>query len=52
MIQEIIVGLIGAIVILILIYKVYSFLFTDNKQNGGCGCSNCHCNTEKKTKKV
>lgn len=47
MIQEIIVILIGLIIVAILLYKIYSFIFT-KKDKEGCGCSSCHCGINKK----
>jgi len=51
MLQEIIVGLIGVFVALIVIYKVYGFFFSKNEQKGSCGCSNCGCSTKHKAVK-
>ncbi|WP_370457681.1 hypothetical protein [Dysgonomonas sp. ZJ709] len=50
--QEIIVIIIGVIVALLVIYKVYGFFFSKNEQKGNCGCSNCGCSTNKKSKIV
>lgn len=49
MIQEIIVAIIALLVIIYLGYKVYQFFFTKEGIKGACGCSDCHCNTSKKT---
>lgn len=51
MYQEIIVGIIGISVAILVIYKIYCFFFSKNEQKGSCGCSNCGCNTNKKTVK-
>lgn len=48
MIQEIIVLLIGLLVALIVIYKIYGFFFSKNEQKGSCGCSNCGCSPKKR----
>lgn len=48
MIQEILVAIVGIIVLLIVISKVYKFFFSKEEQKNRCGCSGCHCNTAKK----
>lgn len=48
MIQEILVGIVGVIVIFIVINKVYRFFFSKEAQKKSCGCASCHCNTAKK----
>ncbi len=48
MVQEVIVGLIGVSVALIVIYKVYRFFYSKNEQKNSCGCSNCGCSTKHK----
>ncbi|MFT3995590.1 MAG: FeoB-associated Cys-rich membrane protein [Dysgonomonas sp.] len=50
MVQEVVVVLIGIVVALIVLRKVYSFFFSKNQQKGSCGCSSCGCNTVKKIK--
>lgn len=49
--QEILVYIIGGIVLLTLIFKIYGFFFSKNQQKGGCGCGDCHCNHTKKHEK-
>ena len=51
MFQEIIVGIIGLCVAVLIIYKVYGFFFSKNEQKGSCGCSNCGCSTKQKSVK-
>lgn len=46
--QEIIVGIIGVGVALIIIYKIFRFFSSKNEQTGSCGCSNCGCSANKK----
>ncbi|MDR2955917.1 MAG: FeoB-associated Cys-rich membrane protein [Prevotella sp.] len=48
MTQEIIVALIGIIVALIVVFKLYRFFFTKNEQKNSCGCSSCGCSTKYK----
>ncbi|MDR1706403.1 FeoB-associated Cys-rich membrane protein [Dysgonomonas sp.] len=48
MVQEIIVGLIGISVALIVIYKIYGFFSSKNEQKNSCGCSSCGCSTKPK----
>lgn len=50
MIQEIIVGVIGIAVAIIVIRKIYVFFNSKKTQGGSCGCSNCGCNTIRKAK--
>ncbi len=48
MFQEIIVGIIGLSVALLVLFKIYGFFFSKNEQKGSCGCSGCGCNTKQK----
>jgi hypothetical protein len=48
MIQEIIVGIIGVSVTLVIAYKIYGFFFSKNEQKDTCGCSGCGCNMKHK----
>lgn len=48
MVQEILVGIVGVIVILIVVSKIYKFFFSKDNQRRSCGCSDCHCSPAKK----
>jgi len=52
MIQEIIVAIIGIAVLGLVIQRIYHFFRSDNKSEGACGCSSCHCNTTKIDKRA
>lgn len=47
MIQELIVAIIGVIVAIIIIYKIYSFFFVKDERKKSCGCSSCGCRVKK-----
>jgi len=48
MVQEILVGIIGVIVTLIVVSKIYKFFFSKEGEKRSCGCASCHCNPAKK----
>ncbi|GAB6008847.1 FeoB-associated Cys-rich membrane protein [Dysgonomonas reticulitermitis] len=52
MVQEIIVGIIGVFIALVIAYKIYGFFFSKNEQKDSCGCSNCGCSTKPKQENI
>ena len=50
--QEIIVGIIGVIVVLVVIRNMYNFFFSKKRKVTHCGCSDCRCDARYKAKKM
>lgn len=50
MVQEIIVGIIGLLVVGYIAYKIYKLIFAKSEDSTMCGCGSCHCNNSKKIK--
>jgi hypothetical protein len=48
MFQEIIVGIIGVFIALVIAYKIYGFFFSKKEQKNSCGCSACGCGAKHK----